>query len=104
MALVGVAAAEPIAVELVSAERGYDQRTGEPVVTFRMSSASRTVFAQFTQQNVGRKFELRVDGQDSVGTGDPGADPGRLRSDQRQFHARAGPRYRRSPVLRAIDD
>ena len=63
MALVGVAAAEPIAVELVSAERGYDQRTGEPVVTFRMSSASRTVFAQFTQQNVGRKFELRVDGK-----------------------------------------
>jgi SecD/SecF fusion protein len=63
IALIGVAAAEPIAIELVSAEFAYDQRTGAPIVSIKMSKASTTVFAQFTQQNVGRKFELRVDGK-----------------------------------------
>jgi preprotein translocase subunit SecD len=63
MALVGVAVAEPIVIELISAEVGYDQRAGQPVVNFKMSKASGIVFAQFSQQNVGRKFELRVDGK-----------------------------------------
>ena len=63
MALVGVAVAEPIAVELVSAELANDQRTGAPIVSYTMSKASAIVFAQFTQQNIGRKTELRVDGK-----------------------------------------
>jgi preprotein translocase subunit SecD len=63
MALISVGAAEPIVIELVSAEVGYDQRTGEPIVSFKMSRASQMVFARFTQENVGRKIELRVDGK-----------------------------------------
>jgi preprotein translocase subunit SecD len=63
MALAGVAAAEPITIEVVGAQLSYDQRTGEPIVGFRMSKASAIVFAQFTQQNVGRTVELRVDGK-----------------------------------------
>jgi preprotein translocase subunit SecD len=63
IALVGAAAAEPIAIEVVNAEVGYDQRSGEAIVSFRMSEASRIAFARFTQENVGRKLELRVDGK-----------------------------------------
>ena len=63
IALVSAVAAEPIAIELVSAEAGHDQRTSEPIVTYRMSKASQLVFAQFTQPNVGRKIELRADGK-----------------------------------------
>jgi preprotein translocase subunit SecD len=55
--------AEPITIELTSAEVGYDQRTGEAVVSYKMSKASRMVFGRFTQENVGRKIELRVDGK-----------------------------------------
>ena len=63
MALISAGAAEPIAIEVVSAEVGYDQRSGEAIVSFRMSEASRTAFARFTVANVGRKIELRVDGK-----------------------------------------
>jgi len=63
MALIGAAAAEPITIELIDAQPGFDERTKSPVINFRMSKASQTVFAQFTQQNIGRVVEVRVDGK-----------------------------------------
>ena len=57
------ASAEPLAVEIVSAETGYDQRTGAPVVSFKMSPASARQFAEFTSRNIGRKMAIRVDGK-----------------------------------------
>jgi len=55
--------AEPLAIEVVDAQAAYDQRTSDPVISFRMSPTSARAFAQFTQANVGRKFALRVDGK-----------------------------------------
>ena len=56
LTLANFAAAEPLKVELVSVEVGYDQRTREPVLTFKMSEASRKLFAEMTEKNVGRKM------------------------------------------------
>ena len=57
------ASAEPLAIEIVSAELGYDQRNGEPVVSFKMSPASARHFAELTSKNIGRKMAVRVDGK-----------------------------------------
>jgi preprotein translocase subunit SecD len=59
----GMAAAQPLAIEVVDAQVAYAQWTSEPVISFRMSPASAKAFAQLTLANVGRKFALRVDGQ-----------------------------------------
>jgi preprotein translocase subunit SecD len=60
---VGAGAAEPLAVQITSAAAGFDQRTNEPIVTFRMSEASARPFAELTRNNVGRPMALRVDGR-----------------------------------------
>jgi preprotein translocase subunit SecD len=61
--LLPAAAAEPIAVELMEASVRYDQRTGEPIVIFVMTSRTATRFAELTRNNIGRKAEIRVDGR-----------------------------------------
>jgi preprotein translocase subunit SecD len=61
--MIGVVGAEPLTVELISAEAGHDVRTNEPVVNYRMSQSSAKQFAELTQKNVGRKMELRIDGK-----------------------------------------
>jgi preprotein translocase subunit SecD len=58
-----IAAGEPLAIEFDSVQTAYDQRTGEPVITFKMSPASQKLFAQLTLKNVGHKLAMRVDGQ-----------------------------------------
>ena len=63
VASAATAAAEPILIEIERAEVGFDQRTNEPVVSFRMREASQRLFAEFTSKNVGRKAEIRVDGR-----------------------------------------
>ena len=40
----------------------YDARNGRPLVSFRMSEASRKAFADFTSQHVNEKIDIRVDG------------------------------------------
>ena len=42
---------------------GYDRRTNEPVISFRMSEASKQLFGELTQKNVGRKMAVKVDGR-----------------------------------------
>jgi protein-export membrane protein SecD len=46
---------------LVDAQPGFDQRTNEPVVTFRFDTAGARRFARVTQANVGRPFAIVLD-------------------------------------------
>ena len=49
--------------ELVDAQPGFDQRTGEPIVTFRFNSSGARKFAQVTQENIGRPFAIVLDNE-----------------------------------------
>jgi preprotein translocase subunit SecD len=60
--------AEPLTLEVTEAEVAYDTRNSQPVVTFRMSEASRTAFADFSAQHVGEKIDLRIDGNSVMQT------------------------------------
>ena len=57
------ASAEPLTVEIVSADATFDRHVNQALVTFKMSSASAQKFADLTTKNVGRKMEVRVDGK-----------------------------------------
>ena len=46
---------------LVDAQATFDQRTNEPVVSFRFDNQGATRFGQATQQNVGRLFAIILD-------------------------------------------
>ncbi|KFB09891.1 protein translocase subunit SecDF [Nitratireductor basaltis] len=48
---------------LVDAQASFDQRTNEPVVSFRFDTRGATGFGQATQENVGRLFAIILDGQ-----------------------------------------
>jgi SecD/SecF fusion protein len=48
---------------LVDAQATFDQRTNEPVVSFRFDNQGATRFGQTTQQNVGRLFAIILDNQ-----------------------------------------
>ena len=56
-------AADTIAIEVAAADAAYDQRSGQPLVSFKMTEASKRIFTDFTSRNVGHKMELRVDGK-----------------------------------------
>jgi preprotein translocase subunit SecD len=62
-AMLGVARAEPLIFDVAKAELAYDQRTSEPIVSFRFTADSARKFAEFTAQNIGRPAEIRVDGK-----------------------------------------
>ena len=47
---------------LTDAQASFDQRTNEPVVTFRFDTKGAQRFGQATQQNVGRLFAIILDG------------------------------------------
>lgn len=48
---------------LIDAQASFDQRTSEPVVSFRFDGKGAQRFAQVTQQNVGRLFAIILDNQ-----------------------------------------
>ncbi len=48
---------------LVDAQPGFDQRTNEPIVTFRFDSSGAKRFGRVTQRNVGRPFAIILDNQ-----------------------------------------
>jgi protein-export membrane protein SecD len=48
---------------LVDAQPGFDQRTNEPIVTFRFDAAGAKRFAKVTQENVGLPFAIILDGK-----------------------------------------
>jgi preprotein translocase subunit SecD len=62
-ATITTAFAEPLAIEVAYAEQAYDQRTGEPVVSFRMTASSARAFAELTRDNVGRTAAILIDGR-----------------------------------------
>ncbi len=49
--------------DLTDAQPGFDQRTSEPIVTFRFNSNGARRFAQVTQENVGRPFAIVLDNE-----------------------------------------
>jgi preprotein translocase subunit SecD len=49
--------------ELTDAQAGFDQRSGEPIVSFRFNTAGARKFAQVTQENVGRPFAIVLDNE-----------------------------------------
>lgn len=49
--------------ELVDAQPGFDQRSGEPIVSFRFNTSGARKFAQATQENVGRPFAIILDNE-----------------------------------------
>jgi preprotein translocase subunit SecD len=49
--------------DLTDAQPGFDQRTGEPIVTFRFNSNGARRFAQVTEENVGRPFAIVLDNE-----------------------------------------
>ena len=49
--------------DLVDAQPGFDQRTSEPIVSFRFNTNGARRFAAATQQNVGRPFAIVLDNE-----------------------------------------
>jgi preprotein translocase subunit SecD len=49
--------------DLNDAQPGFDQRTSEPIVTFRFNTSGGRRFAQVTQENVGRPFAIVLDNE-----------------------------------------
>jgi len=47
--------------DLVDAQPGFDQRSSEPIVSFRFNSTGARKFAEATQQNVGKPFAIVLD-------------------------------------------
>src|SRR5690606_30842406 len=47
--------------DLADAQTAFDQRTNEPIVNFRLTTAGGRAFAEVTQQNVGRLFAIVLD-------------------------------------------
>ena len=47
--------------DLVDAQPGFDQRSNEPIVSFRFNSSGARKFAEATQQNVGKPFAIVLD-------------------------------------------
>ena len=47
--------------DLTDAQAGFDQRTSEPIVSFRFNTSGARKFATATQENVGRPFAIVLD-------------------------------------------
>lgn len=48
---------------LADARAGFDQRTGEPIVSFSFDGIGARQFAEITRENVGRPFAIVLDGE-----------------------------------------
>ena len=49
--------------DLTDAQPGFDQRTSEPIVSFRFNTSGSRKFAQATQENVGQPFAIVLDNE-----------------------------------------
>jgi preprotein translocase subunit SecD len=49
--------------DLTDAQAGFDQRTNEPIVSFKFNTSGARKFAQATQENVGKPFAIVLDNQ-----------------------------------------
>ncbi len=48
---------------LVDSQPGFDQRDGQPIVTFRFNTKGGVLFGDLTRKNVGRQFAIVLDGE-----------------------------------------
>lgn len=48
---------------LVDAQPGFDQRTNEPIISFRFDQAGARRFGRFTQEHTGKPFAIVLDGK-----------------------------------------
>src|SRR5205814_1864496 len=49
--------------DLTDAQPGFDQRSGEPIVSFRFNTSGARKFAQATSENVGQPFAIVLDNE-----------------------------------------
>src|SRR6266567_2223993 len=49
--------------ELTDAQPGFDQRSGEPIVSFRFNTSGSRKFAQASSENVGQRFAIVLDNE-----------------------------------------
>jgi preprotein translocase subunit SecD len=49
--------------DLTDAQAGFDQRTNEPIVSFKFNTSGARKFAQVTQENVGKPFAIVLDNE-----------------------------------------
>lgn len=49
--------------DLTDAQPGFDQRTSEPIVSFKFNTSGSRKFAQATSENVGTPFAVVLDGK-----------------------------------------
>jgi preprotein translocase subunit SecD len=60
---INIGTAQPASLSIEAAAVAYDSRTGEPVVSFRLTAAARRIFAEITRKNVGRRLAFLVGGR-----------------------------------------
>jgi hypothetical protein len=53
----------PLRLQVQKAEAAFDTRTKQPVVVITMAPRSGRMFGELTQNNIGRRLVLRIDGQ-----------------------------------------
>ena len=58
------AGAQRLEIAIERAELAYDPRTGQPLISFKMTEASARQFAELTRNNVGKPMSMRVDGRE----------------------------------------
>jgi preprotein translocase subunit SecD len=58
------ASAQRLEIAIERAELAYDQRTGEPLISFKMTESSARQFAELTRNNIGKPMSIRVDGRE----------------------------------------
>ena len=60
---VATSLAQPVVLNVISAEAGHDQRTGMPIITITLSGISGQEMMALTSQHVGEKMALRLNGR-----------------------------------------
>ena len=73
-----------------------DQNTGEPYVSVEFDSGGRQAFGESTEENVGRRLAIVLDGNVHSAPRDPRAHPLRARPDHGRLHVRGGDATSRS--------
>jgi preprotein translocase subunit SecD len=63
LSVVHPVSAEPLALDVLRANAGFDYRLREPIVSVYLRPVSIKAFFELTKANVGRSIELRLDGK-----------------------------------------
>ena len=87
--------------DLNDAQPAFDNRTNEPIVSFRFNQQGRLKFGQLTRDNVGRPFAIVLDNK-VVSSAHQRAHSRRLRPDLGELHHPGGHRSRHRAALRAL--